>query len=63
MMVARRSLVVVGVTPEIAMASTTLGLHGDPADRLIAATAVVMKATLLTKDGKLRQSELVPTLW
>jgi PIN domain nuclease of toxin-antitoxin system len=40
---------------EIAVASTRLPgeLHGDPADRLIAATARVLDATLVTVDEKL----------
>src|SRR5712672_1594606 len=37
---AARSLRVLPITPEIAALSVSLGLHGDPADRLIAATAV-----------------------
>lgn len=43
------------VTPEIAVASTRLpgDLHGDPADRLIVATARAHGATLLTKDTKI----------
>jgi PIN domain nuclease of toxin-antitoxin system len=43
------------LTPEIAVASTRLpgDLHGDPADRLIIATARAHGATLLTKDTKL----------
>jgi len=43
------------ITPEIAIQSTRLPgtLHGDPADRLIVATARAHGATLLTKDTKL----------
>jgi PIN domain nuclease of toxin-antitoxin system len=43
------------LTPEIAIASTRLPgtLHGDPADRLIVATARAHGAILLTKDSKL----------
>ena len=43
--------------------STSLGLHGDPADRFIAATSVYLGATLITKDRKLRQSKKVKTIW
>jgi PIN domain nuclease of toxin-antitoxin system len=41
--------------PEIAVESSRLpgGLHGDPADRILAATSRIMKATLVTKDLKL----------
>lgn len=40
------------LTPEIAVASTRLPgfLHGDPADRIIVATARHLGAALLTKD-------------
>lgn len=30
-----------------------VGMHGDPADRIILATAVALQATLLTADAKL----------
>jgi PIN domain nuclease of toxin-antitoxin system len=48
-------LILAPLTPEIAIASTRLpgDLHGDPADRLIVATARVHGATLMTKDSKL----------
>jgi PIN domain nuclease of toxin-antitoxin system len=56
----RQALVTPGLTlapltPEIAIASTRLpgDLHGDPADRLIVATARAHGATLLTKDTKI----------
>jgi PIN domain nuclease of toxin-antitoxin system len=42
------------VTGEIAILAGELGsLHGDPADRFIAATAIVHDATLVTADEKL----------
>ncbi len=47
----------------ICRTSVALGLHGDPADRFIAATAVHLGATLVTKDRKLRTSRKVHTLW
>ena len=42
-------------TPEIALESVHLpgDLHGDPADRILVATARVLGATLLTKDARL----------
>ena len=43
--------------------STSLGLHGDPADRFISATSIYMGAPLITKDRKLRQSKKVTTIW
>ena len=43
------------ITPEIAIESSNLpgNLHGDPADRIIVATARAWNATLLTKDKRL----------
>jgi PIN domain nuclease of toxin-antitoxin system len=43
------------ITPEIAVDSTMLpgDFHGDPADRLITATARQIQATLLTRDNKI----------
>ncbi len=43
------------LTPEIAVESTQLpnDFHGDPADRLIIATARLHQLTLLTHDGKI----------
>ena len=48
-------LAVVTLTPEIALDSTRLpgDLHGDPADRIIAATARSRNARLMTADEKL----------
>ena len=48
-------LALVPLTPEIAIDSTRLeeSFHGDPADRIIMATARRMKARLLTRDQKM----------
>lgn len=35
----------------------------DPADRLIAATALVQGLSLVTADREIRQSHAVPTIW
>ncbi len=47
----------------ICRTSVALGLRADPADRFIAATAVYLGATLISKDRKLRASRKVHTLW
>lgn len=49
-------LVVAPLTPEIALASTRLlaPFHGDPADRIIVATARHHRARLLTRDRTIR---------
>lgn len=51
------------LSPESAILSTELALHGDPADRIIVATALVASAQLVTKDDRIRQSGLVPSIW
>lgn len=59
-----RGVQVLSITPEIAAASAQIELpHGDPADRLVAATALMADATLLTCDEKLRTSPVLKTIW
>ena len=41
------------VTGDIAILAAELNLHGDPADRIIAATAIAHEATLVTADRAL----------
>ena len=48
------------VTAEIAQLSTELDFNGDPADELIAATSVVNRVPLVTRDRVIRKSKLVP---
>jgi PIN domain nuclease of toxin-antitoxin system len=48
------------LTREIAHGSTRLDVHGDPADELIAATSVVHKVKLVTRDRVLLKSKMVP---
>jgi PIN domain nuclease of toxin-antitoxin system len=52
---ARTGLHLTGLTPAIALAASRLPgtLHGDPADRIIAATARALDATLITSDRRL----------
>ena len=45
---------------DIARTSTRLDFRGDPADELIAATSVVHRVPLLTRDRRIRRSKLVP---
>jgi PIN domain nuclease of toxin-antitoxin system len=45
---------------EIAVTSTRLDFAGDPADELIAATSVVHRVPLLTRDRRIRRSKIVP---
>lgn len=48
------------LTREIARDSTRLDIGGDPADQLIAATSIVPRVPLVTRDRVLRKSKLVP---
>lgn len=58
-------LQVLPITPDIAFHSSNHPdfAHGDPADRIIAATALHHKAPLLTSDTKLRQMKRLKTVW
>lgn len=53
------------VSADIAAVAGGLGepMHGDPADRIIAATATVLGATLVTADERLRSVPALRTLW
>jgi PIN domain nuclease of toxin-antitoxin system len=53
------------LTPEISIQAAKLGpdFHGDPADRIIAATSLLTKSTLITKDLKLREYKSIKTIW
>ena len=53
------------VSPEIALAAGDFDepFPGDPADRLIAATAWVAGAKLVTADEKLRSVSMIETVW
>ena len=54
----------VELTPEIAVSAASLDdVPGDPADRIILASALAMKAPLVTKDEQLRACKLVKTIW
>lgn len=44
----------------VARASTQLDFRSDPADELIAATSVVHRIPLLTRDRRLQASNIVP---
>ncbi|MBN1904010.1 MAG: type II toxin-antitoxin system VapC family toxin [Deltaproteobacteria bacterium] len=54
-----------GIDPDIADLSSKIfkNTENDPADKLIAATAVVKKARLVTADRTMRSSSEVTTIW
>jgi PIN domain nuclease of toxin-antitoxin system len=59
-----RSIQVLAINPEIAGMSVTLGdaIGLDPADRLVAATAIHHRATLITTDNSLKHAGLPITI-
>lgn len=54
----------VPITPAVAAQVAALpdSFHRDPADRIIVATARVLGATLVTRDRRIVEAGLVPTL-
>jgi PIN domain nuclease of toxin-antitoxin system len=55
-----RHLTIYPISLEIARQSTQLDFSSDPADEIIAATSVVEKMPLLTRDRRIRNSHIVP---
>jgi len=52
------------LTPAVSVKATQLGsFHGDPAGRLIVATAIIESARLVTRDRKIRSYPSVTTIW
>jgi PIN domain nuclease of toxin-antitoxin system len=64
-LVERSAVVVKEITPAVAALATHLpaDFPGDPADRLIAATARIEGAILVSRDRGLRASPMVETAW
>lgn len=58
-------LTVLPIRPEIVEVAFSLPPHvsSDPADRIIAATAIVNDSRLVTKDKNLRMAKEIPTIW
>jgi len=58
-------VIVEPITPEIAAFAVQLpsSFPKDPADRLIAATAMVEGAPLVTADERIRRAKVVQTIW
>lgn len=59
-------MVLAPLPAEVAVAAGELGsegFHGDPADRLIVATARHFQVPLVTKDGLIREWGRVPIIW
>ena len=63
-MIQARGLRVLPITPEIAaLAQFPQFAHGDPADRIIAATALYHRARLVSADARLRKLEALAVVW
>lgn len=60
---ARSRAALLAISPEIAALSATITAHGDPADRLILATARTHRSALVTKDAGMRKADVVTTIW
>lgn len=59
-----RTLHVLPITPEIAVLSQSPQFsHGDPADRIISATALYHRARLISADARLRKLKMLEVLW
>jgi PIN domain nuclease of toxin-antitoxin system len=56
---------VLALTPAVVATAHQLrgALDGDPGDRIIASTALVEGATLVTKDANIADSGVVPVIW
>ena len=62
--VASLGLNIIQLTPAIAaLAESGIIAHGDPGDRLIAATAIAHQAPLITADEKLRATPGLRCIW
>ena len=55
----------VPLTPAVAVRASRLGrdFPGDPADRVIVATALLESAVLVTRDSRIRDYPGVETVW
>ncbi len=60
-----RKITVQPISSEIAELSVSFGreINNDPADRIIAATTIVIGAKLVTADENLITSAIIPTIW
>ncbi len=59
-----RRFQVVPLSSMIAVRAMDLPLpHGDPFDRVFVATAIELRAELVTRDAAIRESGLIPVVW
>ena len=63
-MIQARGLRVLPITPEIAaLAQSAQFSHGDPADRIISATALYHQAKLVSADARIRKLKTIEVVW
>ena len=55
-----RQVTIIPINMEIARKSTELDVRSDPADEIIAATSIVERIPLVTRDKKLLKSKMIP---
>jgi len=59
-----RALRILAITPAIAvLAQSDMFSHGDPADRIVAATALAYRARLVSADQRLRKVKELSVIW
>ena len=60
-----RSVSVQSISPEIAELSVNFDseINNDPADRIIAATSIILNTQLVTADQNLIDSQMINTVW
>jgi len=51
------------ISVAVAARTAQLELHGDPADRLIVASALVHQCALVTRDENIQNAKIVRTIW
>ena len=51
------------ISVAVAARTARLELHGDPADRLIVASALVHQCALITRDENIQNAKIVRTIW
>jgi PIN domain nuclease of toxin-antitoxin system len=61
---AQPRVVLLPLTPSVAVTATQLGnFQGDPADRLIVATAIIHSSKLVSRDERISECPLVEAVW
>jgi PIN domain nuclease of toxin-antitoxin system len=60
---ARFNVLPVSEVIALCAAAFTAPFHGDPMDRLIAATAIIENLVLISADGKIRAAGVCKVLW